>query len=167
MAMTQDARRKLRDAAVSAVNGTRTRVNPPHTSLTIDWQLQTSNSFRRIGTPYGDGDVLCGTKHPRDNHPDLLAAPGVLDYIVAAQPRTVIALLDDLDTYESKLEQAREAIEPQLRDIEARLDKAQAVVVTVATALGELSSSLEGKAPVTDLLAVIETLRVALAEVKQ
>ena len=86
--MTQDARQKLRDAALAA--------------LDEDWQLQTSNSLRRIGTPFGDGDVLCGTKHPIDGHPDLLAAPGVLDYIVAAQPRIVLQLLDALDMAETK-----------------------------------------------------------------
>ena len=167
MAMTQDDRQKLREAALAALDGTRNRWNVPRDAMALDWQLQTSNSFRRIGTYYGDGDVVCGTTHPRDRHPDLLAAPGVLDYVVAAQPRIVLSLLDDLDSSEGKLEQAREAIEPQLCGIEARLDNAQAVINTVASALGQLSTSLEGNAPVADLLAVIETLRSALAEVKR
>ena len=108
--LTADARQKLREASLAALDGTRNRLNPPHTSLTTDWQLQTSNSFRRIGTPYGDGDVLCATTHQRDRHPDLLAAAGVLDYIVEAQPSAVIALLDDLEAVENKLEQARQTL---------------------------------------------------------
>lgn len=72
----------------------------------LDWQLQTSNSFRRIGQR-GDGDVLCATKHPIDGHPDLFAAPGVLEYVVAAQPRVVAALLDDLDAAADELRQAK------------------------------------------------------------
>src|SRR5262245_65919678 len=66
------------------------------------WELQTSNSFRRIGL-LGDGDVLCGTTHPSDRHPDLLAAPGVLEYIIAAQPIVVLELLD----YVSEIEGIR------------------------------------------------------------
>jgi hypothetical protein len=70
------------------------------------WQLQTSNSFRRIGTKRGgDGDVLCGVKHPIDAHPDLQAAPGVLDYIVAMQPLVVIDLLDQIDELRAIIEQ--------------------------------------------------------------
>ena len=99
--MTGDERQKLRDAALAAVNGTRSRSDARRTALAADWKLQTSNSFRRIGA-HGDGDVLCGTKHPHDGHPDLLAAPGVLDYMVAAQPRVVIQLLDDVSALEDK-----------------------------------------------------------------
>lgn len=102
--MNRDDRQKLRKAALAASEAIRT---PPYGRRTMDdaeWQLQTSNSFRRIGTTFGDGNVLCGTKHPRDGHPDLLAPPGVLDYIVAAQPQVVLALLDLLDKVEGDLE---------------------------------------------------------------
>jgi len=101
--MTQDARQKLRDTALAALDGMRGRGEFRRSGLSEDWQLQTSNSFRRIGTPYGDGNVLCGTKHPHDGHPDLLAAQGVLDYIVAAQPRVVLQLLDSVDALTDKL----------------------------------------------------------------
>jgi len=70
-----------------------------------DWELQTSNSFRRLGTKRGDGDVLCAVTHPSDGHPDLLAHPEVLDYIVATQPRVVLMFLDALDQLESELAQ--------------------------------------------------------------
>jgi hypothetical protein len=102
--VTSDDRDKLRSAAEAAIAAT-----PPRTSVekVLDrWHLQTSNSFRRIGC-HGDGDVVCGTKHPIDGHPDLLAKPAVLDYIVAAQPHTVISLLDDIAALEDKLAAAR------------------------------------------------------------
>jgi len=91
----KDQRQALRDA-IKAI-----RVREFSESLLspfMDWQLQTSNSFRRIGL-HGDGDVLCATKL-YDGHPDLLAAPGVLEYIIAAQPRVVKELLDDLEASE-------------------------------------------------------------------
>lgn len=106
--MPCDERHKLREAAVVAVNAI-----PPRTSVERvlgRWSLQTSNSFRRIGC-HGDGDVLCGTKQPSDGHPDLLAAPGVLDYIVAAQPRVVIALLDQIDALEARCAEHVTAVE--------------------------------------------------------
>lgn len=99
--MTLDDRQKLRLTAQTALNGTRAKVTERRAALAGSWKLQTSNSFRRIGA-HGDGDVLCGTKHPIDGQPDLLAAPGVLDYIVAAQPSVVLELLDMLDVAEDR-----------------------------------------------------------------
>lgn len=87
--------------------------------LRAGWELQTSNSFRRIGLR-GDGDVLCATRHPIDGHPDLLAAPGVLDYIVAAQPHVVASLLEDIDVLESKLA-ALGAVQARLKDMTSAL----------------------------------------------
>lgn len=102
--MTREERQKLRELALAASEATRTRPYGRRGAEETVWQLQTSNSFRRIGSyGYGDGDVLCATTHPRDRHPDLLAPPGVLDYIVAAQPRSVLALLDLLDKAEDEL----------------------------------------------------------------
>ena len=114
-------RQTLRDAATAALAGTRARVDNNQRQLhpdALDWQLQTSNSFRRIGTSYGDGDVLCGTKHPRDGHPDLLAAPAVLDYIVAAQPSVVIALLDELDLLTELIAKTRTVQDALLKEVE-------------------------------------------------
>jgi hypothetical protein len=81
------ALRELAEAAARVTVGTVFR---------RDWELQTSNSFRRIGAA-GDGDVLCGTIQRSDGHPDLLAKPEVLEYIVAAQPRVVLELLDEIE----------------------------------------------------------------------
>jgi hypothetical protein len=109
--MTQDERQKLRDATIAALNATGFR-----------WEVQTSNSFRRIGC-HGDGDVLCGIKHPIDGHPDLLAPRGVLDYVVAVQPRVVLDLLDYLDMIEKRLEHFDE-VECQLLEMRGAVEKA-------------------------------------------
>lgn len=64
------------------------------------WELQTSNSWRRIGTTGGrfaDGDVLAPTTHRGDNHPDLAARQEDLEFIVAANPSAVLAMLDEID----------------------------------------------------------------------
>lgn len=107
--MTSEERQALREAASRAM---RSRQDPRPMSpdgatgklvralcAKNGWSLQTSNSFRRIGL-HGDGDVLCATTHPVDGHPDLLTSPGVLEYIVAAQPRVVLELLDYIDELE-------------------------------------------------------------------
>lgn len=67
------------------------------------WELQTSNSFWSVGTSRADGRVLRGTTQRHDGHPDLQGAPGVLAYIIAAQPLVVTSLLEDLDAAEEKL----------------------------------------------------------------
>jgi len=48
------------------------------------WELQDSNSWRRIGSHWGDGNILRPTNHPRDNHPDLDATYETLRFIAAA-----------------------------------------------------------------------------------
>jgi hypothetical protein len=85
--MTADQSDKLRELALLVTNG----------ELRRPWNIQTSNSFRRIGTDRGDGNVLCGATQRSDGHPDLRAAPSVLDYIVAAHPLVVLELLDQRD----------------------------------------------------------------------
>jgi hypothetical protein len=92
--VTKEDRKKLREAALEAQRGGRERARDTSSRLEIAWNLQTSNSFRRIGQ-HGDGDVLCAIKH------DLMAPPGVLKYIVAAQPSVVLELLAALDAYEA------------------------------------------------------------------
>lgn len=125
--MTKDERQKLREAAMRAARACfETRHRPPRPAVMNPgpWELQTSNSFRRIGTRgEGDGDVLCATKHPSDGHPDLLAPSGVLDYVVAAQPRVVRGLLDYIDAIESRLDRLDE-IEPQLIKMRGAVEKA-------------------------------------------
>ena len=115
--MKRDERQKLRDAALFAVNGARMRslmVPVVVSAATAEWKLWTSNSFRRISA-HGDGDVLCGTKHPIDVHPDLLAAPGVLEYIVAVQPKVLVQLLDALELVEQKVLQLRAVCEAAVK----------------------------------------------------
>jgi hypothetical protein len=134
--MTSVDRQALRDAALKAQ-----RATPPRSSVArvlSRWELQTSNSFRRIGC-HGDGDVLCGTKHPYDGHPDLLSPSGVLDYIVAAQPRVVIQLLDDVDALEDKLAAAK-ALCDRIGDVEVRLNKVAGTITSLGEALAQLTS---------------------------
>jgi hypothetical protein len=87
-------------------------------SVADRWVLQTSNSFRRIGTLRGDGNVLRGHVQQHDGHPDLASAPGVLDYIVAAQPSVVISLLEDLDMAEERLQKTQLVVEGILTNID-------------------------------------------------
>jgi len=99
----REDREQLRAAAALALAATRCRALTGAND--DDWEIQTSNSFRRIGVHGGgDGDVLCATTHRYDGHPDLLAPRGVLEYIVSAQPCVVIELLDRLDAVEAELE---------------------------------------------------------------
>lgn len=85
--MTVEQSKKLRELALLVTNG----------DLRRPWSVQTSNSFRRIGTDRGDGDVLCAVTQRSDGHPDLLAASGVLDYIVATHPFVVLGLINQRD----------------------------------------------------------------------
>lgn len=90
--MTQTDRQQLRELVEHATPG--------------PWELQTSNSWRRIGTAgsrNADGNVLAPTTRHGDNHPDLAAHAQDLDFIVAANPATVLALLDALDLMEQEL----------------------------------------------------------------
>ena len=56
------------------------------------WMVQDGCSWRRIGTHFHDGDVVCPTNQ-RDGHPDLTARRADLDYIAAANPARIIALI--------------------------------------------------------------------------
>lgn len=111
------------------------------------WELQTSNSWRRIGTAgarFADGDVLAPTTHRGDNHPDLAARQEDLDFIVAADPATVMVLLDEIDRFKaenvellSALQQAQMALIGYLpahrNDItSAAIDRAQAAIDTMS-----------------------------------
>jgi hypothetical protein len=85
--MTVDPSSKLRELALLVTKG----------ELRRPWNIQTSNSFRRVGTDRGDGNVLGGTKQRSDGRPDLHAVPNVLEYIVAAHPLVVLELLNRRD----------------------------------------------------------------------
>jgi hypothetical protein len=100
--VTKEDRQVLREAARTALLATCKKTSDRDVLSTRGWELQTSKSYRRIGC-HGDGDVLYATVHHRDGQPDLTAPSGVLKYIVAAQPRVVMELLDQLDELERKL----------------------------------------------------------------
>lgn len=134
--MTPADRQTLLAAATAALAG---RAQTSVQRVLNRWELQTSNSFRRIGTTHGDGDVLCGTKHPVDGHPDLLAAPGVLDYVVAAQPSVVIELLDDVASLEDKLAAAKILCD-RIGDVETKLNTVAGTIAMLSEALAQLTS---------------------------
>ena len=48
------------------------------------WEIHDSCSWRRIGTPGKDGNVLCPTTHPVDHHVDLICSEEDLALIAAA-----------------------------------------------------------------------------------
>jgi hypothetical protein len=49
------------------------------------WEWQNGCSWWRLGTRYGDGDVICPTVHHMDNHPDLsIRNPADKDLIIFA-----------------------------------------------------------------------------------
>jgi hypothetical protein len=158
--VTPEERQKLREVATVAARAVASI--PPRPVLDA-WNLQTSNSFRRVGTARGDGDVLCATKHPIDGHPDLLAAPGVLDYIVAAQPRVVTALLDDLDALEDKLSKAQ-VISDTIGTVEKRLDEMVRVFAALGTAVSQLADPSDAEA-VAKARALFDQLMTSLQEV--
>jgi len=153
---SRDDRQKLREAVRDVQ--VRALVDSTLSSFT-NWELQTSNSFRRIGQR-GDGDILCGTKHPIDGQPDLLAAPGVLDYIVAAQPRVVVGLLNDLDVTEEKLRRARILCD-RVEDIEKKLISMVEVLATLSTAAAQLADPASDAETVARARAIVEQLAAA------
>lgn len=84
--MNQEQRQRLRDVAERAA-----------ARHSFPWRLQTSNSFRRIGTDRGDGEVLCAVTQRHDGHPDLHAHHDVLEFIVSANPFVVLEFLDEIE----------------------------------------------------------------------
>lgn len=99
--MTVAQARRLRELALAITRG----------DLRHPWSVQTSNSFRRIGTDRGDGNVLCAVTQRSDGHPDLHAPSDVLDYIVAAHPLVVLELLDQRDRAWHAIDHLRRKIE--------------------------------------------------------
>jgi hypothetical protein len=124
--LTHEERQKLREAAIAATKSVNANARDMSGRLPGDWELQTSNSWRRIGA-HGDGDVLLPTSHPRDRHPDLTAPSGVLHYIVAAQPNVVLRLLDQLDAAEVLLSRLAE-VEKHLDETDRKFRETQVLV---------------------------------------
>lgn len=136
--MTHEGRHKLREAALAAKDAVDAPSRHAFSRGRGDWELQTSNSFRRIGA-HGDGDVLCAVTQRSDNHPDLHASPAVLKYIIAAQPDVVLELLSQLDVAEGLLGKLSE-VEARLDETDRKFREAQVLVERLqAAAKGELS----------------------------
>ncbi len=74
------------------------------------WRVQTGCSWRRIGTDSGDGDVLRPCTHPYDGWPDIVAPAENLKYIASANPKTILALLDEIDRLKAENEELRGAL---------------------------------------------------------
>ncbi|MGC0155795.1 ead/Ea22-like family protein [Chromobacterium vaccinii] len=88
--LTPDQLAALRAAAAAAKPG--------------PWEYQTSNGWRRVGTTAArpgraDGDVVAHGA----------ASPANLEFIAAANPAVVLALLDHIDAQAAELERAHEA----------------------------------------------------------
>jgi hypothetical protein len=49
------------------------------------WEVHDSCSWRRIGTPGRDGNILCPENHPVDHHPDLRCDEDDLAFIAASR----------------------------------------------------------------------------------
>lgn len=145
--LTCEERQALREAALRA--GGRLEQGP--------WGLQTSNSFRRIGS-CGDGDVLSAVVQRHDGQPDLLGAPGVLDYIIAAQPRVVLALLAALEAAEGSPQLGRPS-EDEVIQLSVRRGELRRIVMCVRrhAATGPLCAEAE-------VLAFAAKLHAALGE---
>lgn len=82
------------------------------------WRVQTGCSWRRIGTDNGDGDVLRPCTHPHDGWPDIAAPVENLEYIAEANPKTILALLDEID----QLKAENEALRGALHAVQAEVD---------------------------------------------
>ncbi|PCB15156.1 hypothetical protein CJT94_24390 [Pseudomonas aeruginosa] len=76
------------------------------------WRVQTGCSWRRIGTDRGDGDVLRPCTHPHDGWPDIVAPAENLKYIASANPKAILALLDEIDQLKAENEVLRGALKP-------------------------------------------------------
>jgi len=134
------------------------------------WELQTSNSFRRIGTARGDGNVLCGAVQWCDAHPDLMAASGVLDYIIAAQPSVMIELLEDLEVATISFQQMSVLYNQHL-EFKRKFAKSSKLLVAGLGALAaafardaEMKLSGDGGDPHAEVRRVLPALRSALHE---
>ncbi|QUE30221.1 ead/Ea22-like family protein [Pseudomonas phage BUCT566] len=85
------------------------------------WRVQTGCSWRRIGTDSGDGDVLRPCTHPHDGWPDIVAPAENLKYIASANPKTILALLDEIDGLKAENEVLRGALQAVQAEVDGNL----------------------------------------------
>lgn len=96
------------------------------------WHVQDGCSWRRIGTRWGDGDVICPITQRVDNHPDLHAKRDDLEYIAACYPAIILSLIE--------VAESAKAVSVMLP-----LSYSDDRVKQFDSALARLSSLLEGK----------------------
>lgn len=75
------------------------------------WRVQDGCSWRRIGSDLGDGDILRPVVNQNDGWPDLAARQETLNYIAAANPSVIRALLAERDALRHALETMVEMVE--------------------------------------------------------
>ncbi|HHX0959344.1 TPA: ead/Ea22-like family protein [Pseudomonas aeruginosa] len=85
------------------------------------WRVQTGCSWRRIGTDSGDGDVLRPCTHPHDGWPDIVAPAENLKYIASANPKAILALLDEIDRLKAENETLRGALHAVQAEVDGNL----------------------------------------------
>jgi len=71
------------------------------------WTWWTSNSFRRLSSPKGDGDVLCGYRSPHDGVVDIVGSDHNKNFIATVREREPViaeALRDLLKALEACFE---------------------------------------------------------------
>lgn len=72
------------------------------------WQWWTSNSWRRLRSEKGHGATLSVVEpyaSRSDGHPDCIVSQEDMDFIEAAQPTTVLALIGRVERLEGALDQ--------------------------------------------------------------
>lgn len=80
-----------------------------------EWQIQDGCSWRRIGTAFHDGDVLCPTNSRTDGHPDLVADDGKLYAnlkLIVAAVNALPELLASLTAKDAEIAALTEALTP-------------------------------------------------------
>lgn len=109
-----------------------------------EWEVQTGCSWRRIGTPGNDGDVLRPTNHRIDGHPDLAVTTETLEFIAAFNPAVALELIARLERAE------KDAMQHGLEMYKSGLEHA-AVYVETHCEDGEFHADQISKFPLPDL----------------
>jgi hypothetical protein len=75
------------------------------------WRWWTSNSWRRLTADGGqEGGVLCPYVSRSDGHPDISVTDEDMAHIEAAQPATVVKLLEEIERLRILNEHAAQAL---------------------------------------------------------
>ena len=107
-----------------------------------EWQLQDGSSWRRIGTPGHDGNVLCPSVYSeRDRHPDLVAGRGEDIY---ANLRHIISAhrLSRILADEATVEGLARMLAPAIRSTPTQCSRATRCGCSTKTRFGTASTTL-------------------------